>query len=194
MKMYLALEHLRKNFLDTFSAVCEERNIRQSNTASSDVLLGDGRYHQRRMKTMPYDVPQLLKMTQAQLDELFTKSPTGEIPDGEGKGTAIVAPGTTYTQDIAQFVSHFAWQGKVFDAKKGVLKNRILPFGLNAIIAKVYKAPSWLDNKECIVLDYSETSLVAHWIRDEIRQIGPKMYLGKVYWDKKRLIDFVLEF
>jgi hypothetical protein len=51
-----------------------------------------------------------------------------------------------------------------------------------------------MDGKECIVLDYSETSLVARWIRDEIRQIGPKMYLGKVYWDKKRLIDFALDF
>jgi hypothetical protein len=143
---------------------------------------------------MAYDVPQLLGMSQSQLDELFSKSPAGEIPDGEGKGTAIVAPGTTYTQDIAQFISFFAWQGKVFDAKNGVLRNKILPLGLNAIVAKVYKGQSWLDNKECIVLDYSETSLVARWIRDEIRQIGPKMYLGKVYWDKKRLIDFALEF
>jgi hypothetical protein len=143
---------------------------------------------------MAYDVPQLLGMSQSQLDELFKKSPTGEIPDGEGKGTAIVAPGTNYTQDLAQFISFFAWQGKVFDAKNGVLRNKILPLGLNAIVAKVYKGQSWLDGKECIVLDYSETSLVARWIRDEIRQVGPKMYLGKVYWDKKRLIDFALEF
>ena len=50
---------------------------------------------------------------------------------------------------------------------------RRLPFGLNAIIARVYKEPSWLDGKECIVLDYSDTSLVAHWIRDEIRAIAP---------------------
>jgi hypothetical protein len=89
----------------------------------------------------------------------------------------------------------FAWQGKVFDSKAGLLRNRIGPFGLNAIIAKVYKAPSWLDGKECIVLDYSDTSLVAHWIRDEIRLIQPPgLYLGKVYWDKARLIDFTLQF
>jgi len=143
---------------------------------------------------MAYDVPQLLKMSQAELDDLFTKSSTGEIPDGEGAGTAIVAPGSSYTPEVASWINHFAWQGKVFDAKNGQLKNRILPFGLNAIIAKVYKAPSWLDGKECIVLDYSETSLVAHWIRDEIRQIGPGLYLGKVYWDRKRLIDFALQF
>lgn len=143
---------------------------------------------------MAYDVPQLLKMTQPQLDELFTASPAGEIPDGEGKGTAIVAAGTQYTVEIAELISHFAWQGKVFDARNGALKNKILPFGLNAIIAHVYKDASWLDGKECIVLDYSKTSFVAHWIRDEIRLIGPKLYLGKVYWDKKRLIDFALQF
>lgn len=143
---------------------------------------------------MAYDVAQLLSMSQAQLDALFTKSTSGKIPNGEADGTAIVAPGTKYSKEIAAFINHFAWQGKVFDAKKGVLKNKILPFGLNAIIAKVYKAPSWLDGKECIVLDYSETSLVAQWIRDEIRQIGPGLYLGKVYWGKKRLIDFTLKF
>ncbi len=143
---------------------------------------------------MAITVPDLLKMSQAQLDELFTNSPTGDIPNGEGKGTAIIAPGTTYSQDIAELINHFAWQGKIFDSQKGVLRNEILPFGLRAIIAKVYKGPSWLDSKECIVLDYSETSLLAHWIRDEIRSIAPGTYLGKVYWDKKRLIDFALDF
>ncbi len=143
---------------------------------------------------MTITVPDLLKMSQAQLDDLFTQSPPGEIPDGEANGTAIIAPGTAYTAEIAALINHFAWQGKTFDAKKGVLRNRILPFGLNAIIAKVYKAPSWLDGKECIVLDYSETSLLAHWIRDEIRLIAPRLYLGKVYWSRKRLIDFAIEF
>ncbi len=143
---------------------------------------------------MNYDVPQLLNMTQAQLDELFGTSPAGDIPNGEAKGTAIVAPGTKYTGEIAEFINHFAWQGKVFDAQAGVLRNKILPFGLNAIVAKVYKGPSWFDGKDCIVLDYSQTSLVAHWIRDEIRLINPALYLGNVYWNKKRLIDFALQF
>ena len=143
---------------------------------------------------MAYDVAKLLSMSQADLDALFTQSAPGDIPDGEADGTAIVAPGSMFSPNIAKFVSIFAWQGKVFDAKKGVLKNRILPFGLNAIIAKVYKGASWLDGKECIVLDYSDTSVVAQWIRDEIRQVGPGLYLGKVYWDKTRLIDFALKF
>jgi len=143
---------------------------------------------------MAYDVAKLMSLSQTELDTLFTNSPVGKIPDGEAEGTAIVAPGTAFSSAIASFVSFFAWQGKVFDAKKGVLKNKILPFGLNAILAKVYKGPSWLDGKECIVLDYSDTSVVAQWIRDEIREIEPGLYLGKVYWDKTRLIDFALKF
>lgn len=143
---------------------------------------------------MAITVSDLQRMTQAELDALFTASTAGEIPDGQGDGTAIIAPGTNVSADISRVVNFFAWQGKVFDAKAGLLRNRILPFGINAIIARVYKGPSWLDGAECIVLDYSETSLVAQWIRDEIRQVAPGLYLGKVYWNKTRLIDFALQF
>ncbi len=143
---------------------------------------------------MAYDVPGLLQMSAAQLDALFGASPSGDIPNGAAKGTAIIASDTAYSPEIAEFISLFVWQGKTFDAAKGVLRNRILPLGLNAIIATVYKGPSWLDQKDCIVLDYSETSLVAQWIRDEIRLIGPNFYLGRVYWSNKPLIHFCLQF
>jgi hypothetical protein len=143
---------------------------------------------------MALDVDQLLKMSQQQLDDLFKQSVSGPIPNGPAKGTAIIAPGTSMSKELAEIVNIFAWQGKNFDAERGVLTNRISVFGVNAIVATVYKDTSWLDGKECIVLDYSKTSLVAQWIRDEIRQIGPDFYLGKVYWEKKRLIDFCLEF
>jgi len=103
---------------------------------------------------MAYDVPQLLGMSQAELDALFTASDSGPIPAGEADGTAIIAPGTTYSPEIASFIKYFAWQGKVFDPTSGTLKNRIGPFGLNAIIARVYKAPSWLDGKECVDLGW----------------------------------------
>lgn len=133
-------------------------------------------------------------MTTAQLDELFSKSPAGDIPDGDAQGTALIAEGTRYTSEIAKFINHFAWQGKIFDAKGGFLKNKILPLGVAAIIAKVYKGESWFDGKECIVLDYSQTSLVAGWVRDEIRLIEPRFYLGQVFGGKTRLFHFTLQF
>jgi hypothetical protein len=143
---------------------------------------------------MNYDSKQLLALSQGQLDDLFRASPAGDIPNGPAEGTAIIAPGTRYSTIIAQVINHFGWQGKVFDAASGFLKNRITAFGVEAIIAKVYKGPSWLDGKECIVLDYSQTSFVAERIRDEIRLVSPAFYLGKVYWGKDRLIDFCLQF
>ena len=143
---------------------------------------------------MAYDVAQLLAMPQKALDDLFTASPPGDIPDGPANGTAIIAPGTVYSRSIAEVINVFGWQGKVFDAQKGLLKNSISLFHVQAIVARVYKGPSWLDRQECIVLDYSETSVVAHYVRDEIRLIGPGFYLGKVYWEKDRLIDFCLQF
>jgi hypothetical protein len=143
---------------------------------------------------MAYDVPGLLQMSAAALDSLFSSSPSGDIPNGPAKGTAIIASGTVFSPDIAEFITLFVWQGKTFDAAHGVLRNRILPFGLSAIVAEVYKAPSLLDNKECIVLDYSKTSEVAQWIRDEIRLIAPGFYLGRVYWSGKPLIHFCLQF
>jgi hypothetical protein len=143
---------------------------------------------------MALDAKQLLGMSQAELDALFSAHEAGPIPDGPAEGTAIVAPDTPVSEAIAAFVNAAAWKGKVFDAKDGFLRNEVGPFGVRAIVARVYKAPSWLDQKECIVLDYSQTSLVAAHVRDEIRLVDDGFYLGKVYWDSKRLIDFSLDF
>ena len=87
------------------------------------------------------------------------------------------------------------WQGKEFDASTGTLRNLITPFGVRAITASVYEDRSWHDGRPCIVLDYSKTSRVAHWVRDEIRQVEPGVYLGLVYWGRRRLpVRFTLVF
>ncbi|MGA8673499.1 MAG: hypothetical protein WB679_26740, partial [Terracidiphilus sp.] len=89
---------------------------------------------------MAYTTPQLLSMSQEDLDGLFSNSPSGDIPNGEAQGTAIIAPGTKYSPEIASLINIFVWEGKTFDAAHGTLRNRILAFGLNAIVAEVYKA------------------------------------------------------
>ncbi len=140
------------------------------------------------------DQERLLSMSRQQLDDLYRSSPAGPVPNGRARGLAIVSPGTAYGKTIAEAIRLFGWQGKTFDAARGVLLNRISPFHINAIAAKVYPAPSLLDDKECIVLDYSRTSTLAHWIRDEIRNVAPGLYLGFAYWNRMRLIGFSLDF
>ena len=150
------------------------------------------------------DPEKFLKLSSEQLDEIFLATPAGRILNGEGEGIAIIAPGTAVSDTIAKFVHLFSWNGKVFtpdpvDPQRATLKNRLLLLGTKAIVAQVYRGECWLDGKECIVLDYSQTSLVAQWIRDEIREVSPGVYLGVVYWGKEkpdshRLIHFALKF
>ncbi len=139
-------------------------------------------------------VRRLLARSREELDALYSAQAAGPIPDGPAEGTAIIAPGTRLAYPVARLTRVLAWQGKVFDAERGVMCNRVLPFGIRAVVARIYRAPSWLDGQECIVLNYSRTSMVARRIRDEIRQVAPNVYLGKAYWNKSRLIDFALEF
>ena len=131
---------------------------------------------------------------------MFRRSQPGPIPEGVSTGQAIVHPGTLWARLIARFVHDFAWQGKVFtrdpDGQGATLQNRITAASVQAIVARVYLTPSWLDGNPCIVLDYSKTSLLARKIRDEIRLVDAerRLYLGKVWWGKTRLIDFALTF
>ncbi len=142
----------------------------------------------------------LLGKPQSELDQLFSSREPGPIPTGNAEGEAIVWPGTFWSRLIARFVHDLAWQGKVFtpnpDGDGATLVNKLGAAGVHAVVARVYYTPSWLDGKQCIVLDYSKTSLFARKIRDEIRLLDPAthLYLGKVWWGKTRLIDFALKF
>ena len=50
---------------------------------------------------MAYTAQQLLAMPEKQLDDLFSASPAGDIPNGEAEGTAIVASDTPFSSEIA---------------------------------------------------------------------------------------------
>ena len=143
---------------------------------------------------MPVTLNDLTTMSQEELDELFRRAPLGDIPDGDAIGTAIVAPGTEVEGPIAKLGRFLAWQGKVFDRPRAVLKNKVGPLGLHLIKARVYIAPSWFDQQPAIILDYSKTSLLAHAVRDEIREVGPGIYLGIVFVGPLKTINFVLQF
>jgi hypothetical protein len=133
-------------------------------------------------------------MSQAQLDDLFRRGRVGEVPDGDAIGTAIVAPGTEITGPTMILARWLAWQGKVFNRAQGDLVNKIGPIGLRLIRARVYTAPSWFDGQPAIILDYSKTSLLAHRVRDEIREVDAGMYLGIVFYGPAKTINFVLQF
>jgi hypothetical protein len=137
---------------------------------------------------------ELLTATPADLDARFRAAPAGPVPDGAGRGVALLRPGTRLARPLAAW-ARTGWQGKTFDRDAARLRNRITPFGVLAIEAAVAEEASWVDGKPCIVLDYSKTSRIARPIRDEIREIAPGLYLGVVFLGRRRLpVHFALSF
>ena len=141
-------------------------------------------------------VMQWLDKSRDELDDIYCNADAGTIPSGDTRDTAIVT-GSLFSKTLAGIARAFAWQGKLFDLfppdyQSGVLINKITPFSLTFVVAKVYRDKSWMDGKETIVIDYSKTSFFAKVIRDEIREIEPGVYLGKVWWGKTRVLDFAL--
>ena len=141
-------------------------------------------------------VSQWLEMSRRELDEVYKNTSAGAIPGGDTHGTAIMA-GSRMAKGVAKVARLVAWQGKVFDmfaegGQKGLLVNKISPFGMKLCVAKVYRDASWMDGKETIVIDYAATSLLARKIRDEIREVEPGVWLGKVWWGKRCILDFAL--
>jgi hypothetical protein len=135
----------------------------------------------------------LPRMSQEELDALFSRSAAGSTPSGIGDGIAIVAPGTPVAAGLVPLI-RLAWQGKIFYPEQTDLLNRVGPFGLLVARARVYRDASWMDGREAIVLDYSVGSLPFRAIRDEIREVAPDLYLGVVYWVGAKTINFSLRF
>ena len=145
---------------------------------------------------MHHTIKQWLGMSRAELDAIYRQAQPGQIPQGDTRGTAIVA-GSKLAKPLAWLARLLFWKGKVFDLfppahEQGILVNKITPFGWKFVVAKVYRDKSWLDGKDTIVIDYSKTSFLAKKIRDEIREVEPGVYLGKVWWGKTRVLDFAL--
>jgi hypothetical protein len=136
----------------------------------------------------------LVTARRRELGRLFSSARAGAIPDGCGRGTALIGTGGPAGRLAAALVYSLAWRGKVVNARTARLKNILTPLGIQAIEATVYKQDSWYDGQPCIVLDYSKTSLVARYVRDEIREIAPGVYLGLVFLRRYHVLDFALDF
>ena len=132
-------------------------------------------------------------MSQQQLDDLFRASPTGAILKGVTQGTAIVMPvrgsrrsrvssraGSAGRARCSTPTEQHPSTGSVRSAsRRSKRRCRTTPVGSTGHARSSF--------------DYSKTSFVAQKIRDEIREVTPGVYLGKVWWGRKRILDFALE-
>jgi len=129
---------------------------------------------------------ELRGMGRGELDELFGASPAGEVPRGRWEG-GFLLPGPGPVPQLVAAAGGLAWRGKVFADDGATLDNLVTPLGVRAVRAAVRQEPSRRDGLPCTVVDYAPTSAVARWLRDELRQVGPGLYLGLVYLRGRRL-------
>ena len=126
----------------------------------------------------PLTLDQLLGMAPEQLESAYRHGIIAVIPEGRIRGTALLAPGTRRARMLSRG-ARLLWQGKVFEHGQNTAVNRF--FGVRVIRGQVYQGQSWLDGQPALILDYSQTSRIYADYRDEIRQVGPGLYLGLMY-------------
>jgi hypothetical protein len=138
------------------------------------------------------DETDLQGMSNTDLDTLFRSSPPGRLMGGVYAGTVLLFPGSRVCRVIARVAYWVGWQGKVVSPAGDSLVNRITPLRLRLIKALVAPGLSWVDDKRCVVLDYSTTSFVARMVRDETREVAPDLNLGVVWLWRRRVAWFTL--
>ncbi len=134
---------------------------------------------------------ELVRMSRCELDRLYQSSRPGPLPEGKVRGRTILFPGTALARPTSRF-NRLLWQGKVIDGAHGRASNRF--FGVRFIKGNLGLGPSWMDGQPATILDYSETSHLYANYRDEIRQVGPGLFLGAMYSRKSPQPTFVMYF
>jgi hypothetical protein len=108
---------------------------------------------------------------------LFRKGTVGCGPHGPTQGTVLYADGNH--PRVKARLQGIVWKGKNFH-DDGTFTNRWLG-GVQAVSADTRVEPSWLDGEPCLVMQYAPNAPVFGNVRDELRQIGPDLWLGRSY-------------
>lgn len=126
----------------------------------------------------PLSVSSLLSMDEAQLLAVYQQGSVAGLPTGKLKGTVLPAPGSRRNAAMSTG-GRLVWQGKVVDSSGTIAVNRF--FGISTVKGRLYQGTSWYDGQSSLILDYAGTSRVYAHMRDEIRLVGPGLYLGLMH-------------
>ena len=140
----------------------------------------------------------LASLAELSFDELAALYGEGRVPgsiralDGHPRGRmlavrAVRGPASYALRQLAS-AQLFPWGGKSFRSKGeayGAGVNRLRVLGRHALFPfRTSIAPSALDDRPCVVLDYghADNPWLIRRIHDEIREVAPGLYLGPAMW------------
>jgi hypothetical protein len=121
---------------------------------------------------------QLQCLRPCQLAELYLRAEVGTPPCGRAQGRllCLVDRRLPHTQ---VWLANAAWKGKVL-AADGSFVN-LWTCGIQAISSHYTIGPSWLDGRPAVLMDYAPGTAIFGNTHDELRQVGPGLYLGPLY-------------
>ena len=120
---------------------------------------------------------QLAGCSPEDLEAMFRRGKAEAIPVGPAKGK-ILHHFAAKMPRLKIAVQQAMWKGKVFHAD-GSFVNQWA--GFKAIRSQAAIAPSWLDGKPCLVLEYEKGTPVFGNTRDELREVAPGVWLGRFH-------------
>jgi hypothetical protein len=134
----------------------------------------------------------LKNLKSEELDKLFIEGVAPPQDELQGFFAGIALPQTTKTflprafEKFAIFVGDKIWKGKVFMKIDSEIRgaNILTDFKIPAFPFKVEESISFLDGKPCFVLNYRvfPNPFPVVFIRDEVRKIGERLYLGVMFF------------
>jgi hypothetical protein len=120
---------------------------------------------------------QLQQLSTDELEQLFAHADAAPIPVGFSRGQVIVLTGRPLPK-VGAWAANLVWKGKHFD-EDGRFINQWLCF--RALHSHAVCGPSWYDGRPCLVLEYPPGTPLLGNMRDELREIGPGLYLARAY-------------
>ena len=125
----------------------------------------------------PPTLAQLKKLNVCELDRLFEEATPCAAPVGYARGRVLLMTDHRLPRVRACLASS-VWKGKTFD-ESGAFINQFP--GFQALRGAAEPGTSWHDGKPCLVLEYPADTPIFGNTRDELRQIGPGLYLARLY-------------
>jgi hypothetical protein len=120
---------------------------------------------------------QLQHLSPCDLEQLYARADIGTLPTSCTRGRVLHLADTRLPR-LKACAFNLAWKGKCFECD-GSFVNR-WP-GFTALSSHAEPGASWYDGRPTLVMEYAPGTPLFANLHDEIREVAPGLYLGRLY-------------
>jgi hypothetical protein len=120
---------------------------------------------------------QLQRLSPCELEQLYAQAEPGPVPCGCTQGRVLTLTDNRLPK-VKTRMFNLAWKGKCFEPD-GSFINRFP--GFQALPSRAEIGASWHDGRPSHVMEYPDGTPLFGNFHDEIREVAPGLYLGRLY-------------